>query len=198
MFDWLFEGRTTVYVSLAAVGIFLLLAWQQTRKRLWLIGVGAVAVLAGLYFLLDRTVETDREQVERKVREMAAAVRTRNTDAIFTHISDRFNRNGRDKAQFRQMVDGVLRGRQVEEVEVWDFAFPEDFRGTVTLPGDAAPSETIRVFFHAKAKGGMAPGGPGNPCEGRFVRDPDGQWRLLDFQVFNPVITNQPEQIPGL
>jgi hypothetical protein len=198
VFDWLFEGRTAVYVYLAAVGIFLLLAWQQTRKRLWLIGLGAVAVLAGLYFLLDRAVETDREQVVRKLQEMAAAVRGRDTDAIFAHVSDRFDRNGRNKAQFRQVVDGVLRGRLVDDVEVWDFTFPELFRGTVPVPGEAAPAETIRMSFRAKAKGAGVPEGPGNPCEARFVRDPDGQWRMLDFQVFNPVITNEPVPIPGL
>jgi hypothetical protein len=194
--DWLFEGRPAVYVSLAAVGFVMLVAWVQNRKRLWLIGVGTVVVLAGLYYLLDRAVETDREQVERKVEEMAAAVRPRNVEAILRNVSDRFNRGGRDKASFRQWVSAHI--GLVEEVKVWDFGRPDDFLGTVPLPGEATPAETIRVTFLAKASGGMAMGGPANPCEARFIRDPDGQWRMLDFQVFNPVITNQPEAIPGL
>jgi hypothetical protein len=194
--DWLFEGRTAVYVSLAAAGIVMLVALAQRRKRLWLIGVVLAAVLAGLYFLLDRAVETDREQVVRKMQTMAAAVQPRNLEAIFSHISDRFNRNGVDKARFRQLASRAI--SQVDEVEVWDFTFPENFRGTVQLPGEAAPAETIQVHFMAKPKGGMALGGPANPVEARFVRDPDGQWRMVNFQVFNPVITNQPEAIPGL
>jgi hypothetical protein len=198
VFDWLFEGRTSVYVSLAAIALVMLLAWQQTRKRFCLIGLAAAVGLAGLYFLLDRLVETGREQVVRKVQEMAAGVRARDVNAIFNHVSERFSRGGADRTRFRDMVDGVLRARMVDEVEVWEFTFPEDFRATVSLPGQETPAETIRFSFRAKAKGGMATENVGNPCEARFVRDPDGQWRLLDFQVFNPVLTNQREPIPGL
>jgi hypothetical protein len=199
VFDWLFEGRAAVYVSLAAVAIVLLAAWQQTRRGKWPIGVGAVALLVGLYFLLDRLVETDREQVVRKVQEMAAGVRTRDANAIFRHVSERFSHGGANRARFREMVDAVLRGGVVDEVEVWGFQFAGDFRAAVPLPGQEARAETIRVSFQAKAKGGRAPEGPGNPCEARFVRDPeDGQWRMLDFQVFNPVLTDQPQTIPGL
>jgi ketosteroid isomerase-like protein len=198
VFDWLFEGRMAVYVSLAAVAIVLLAAWRLNRRGRWLIGVGAVAVLAGLYFLLDRLVETDREQVVRKVQEMAAGVRTRNADAIFTHISERFNRGGVDRAQFRAAVDGILRSRVVDEVEVWDFQFPDDFRREVRVPGQTAPGEAILVSFTAKAKGGVAVGEFGR-CDATFVRDPDGQWRLFSFQVFNPAVdANQPVQLPGL
>ncbi len=200
MFDWLFEGRASVYVSLAAIALVMLLAWQQTRKRYCLVGLAAALGLLGLYFLLDRLhlVETDRDRVVRKVREMAAGVRARDANAIFNHVSEHFNQGGANRARFRDTVDRILHNRMVDEVEVWDFTFPEDFRATVSLPGQETPAETIRFSFRAKAKGGMAPEGPGNPCEARFVRDPDGQWRLLDFQVFNPVLTDQPQSIPGL
>lgn len=193
MFDWLLEGRISVYVSLGAVALVLLLVWVQTRERLYLYALILCGVLAGLYFVLDRAVETDREQVTRKVREMAAGVRARDVNAIFTHISERFNRGGVNKAAFRELVDGFLRGRRIDEVEVWDF----DFRPN-RLQGEQTPAEEIRVSFMAKPKGGVAVGEFGR-CEARFVHDPDGQWRLIDFQVFNPAIdSNQPWQIPGL
>jgi hypothetical protein len=198
VFDWLFEGRTSVYVSLAAAAIVMLLAWQQTRKRFCLIGLAAAVGLAGLYFLLDRLVETDREQVERKVQEMAAGVRARDVNAIFNHVSERFSHNGMGRAQFRQSVEGLLQGGIVDDIEVWEFTFPEDFRAPVSLPGQETPAETIRFSFRAKPKGGRVINPLDHPCEARFVRDPDGQWRMLDFQVFNPVLTNQPEQIPVL
>ena len=36
-------------------------------------------------------------------------------------------------------------------------------------------------------------------CRADFVRDPDGQWRLQTFQVFNPAVdVNQPMTIPEL
>ena len=33
MFDWLFEGRTSVYVLLGVVGVFLFIIWWQNRWR---------------------------------------------------------------------------------------------------------------------------------------------------------------------
>jgi hypothetical protein len=35
------------------------------------------------------------------------------------------------------------------------------------------------------------------PCEGRFVRESDGQWRMRELKVFNPFInTTEPLNIP--
>jgi hypothetical protein len=204
VFDWLFEGRQTVYVVLAAAAVVLLVAWWQTRKRYWLIGAGAMVGLIGLYFLLDRLVETDREQVVRKVQEMAAAVKARNIDGIFTHVSDEFRLDGLDKASFRNSAEqAIIRLRRVEEVEVWDFHVPSDFRSPheSRVGGSTRPTQVAQVGFQAKPKG-KGPGleeGVGYPCEARFVRDPDGQWRLLDFQVFKPVSdTKEPLPIPQL
>ncbi len=197
MFDWLFEGRASVYVSLAAVAIVLLLAWQQTRKRLCLVGFGAALGLMGLYYLLDRLVEAPREQVVRKLQEMAAAVRARDVNAISNHISERFTWRGMNRAQFRALLEGLLQGRQVDEVEVWDIHFPDESRAPTSLAGPQDPPETILVSFWGKARGGQGIPNTGNPYEARFVRDPDGQWRMLHFEVFNPVLSNQPETIPG-
>jgi hypothetical protein len=197
VFDWLVEGRNSVYVVLAAVAVVLLLVWERTRERLYLYALIAVCLLAGLYFALDHLVETERKQVTRKVREMAAGVRARDVNAIFTHISERFNRNGVGKAAFRDLVDGLLRTRRIDEVEVWDFDFTTPVT-SVQVPGESAPVPAIRVSFMAKPKGGVAAGEFGR-CEARFIRDPDGQWRLFDFQVFNPAVdSNSPWQIPGL
>jgi hypothetical protein len=202
VFDWLFEGRQTVYVVLAAAAALLLVAWWQTRKRYWLIGAGAVVGLVGLYFLLDRLVETDREQVVRKVREMAAAVEARNIDGIFVHVSKEFRLGGLDKDGFRSFAEQAIRLRQVEEVEVWDFDVPPAYRSPheSRVGGSTRQTLVAQVAFRAKPKGnGPGMEGVGYPCEARFVRDPDGQWRLLDFQVFKPVSdTKEPLPIPQL
>jgi hypothetical protein len=197
VFDPLFEGRVSVYVALAAAGVVLLLAWWNSRRRHWLFGLGAVVVLAGLYFLLDRLVETDREQIERKVEEMAAAVRARNTAAIMAHVSDQLHRGGRDKAAFGQSVERAI--RLVDAVIVWEFVFPDDFRrpSGVSAGGQARTPEVARVGFRAKPLGGQIRDNPGFNCEAQFVRDPDGQWRLLDFQVFDP-LTQERVEIPGV
>jgi hypothetical protein len=61
LFDWLFEGRTNVYAVLAALAVFLLVIWWQTRKRWLLLGTVLAVGMIGVYALLDKAVETDRE-----------------------------------------------------------------------------------------------------------------------------------------
>jgi hypothetical protein len=48
LFDWLFEGRISVYVVLIALSVFLLLAWWQMRKRWLLAGAVGAAAWIGL------------------------------------------------------------------------------------------------------------------------------------------------------
>jgi hypothetical protein len=200
VFDWLFEGRPAVYVALAAAAVVLFVAWWQTRKRYWLYATAAFVALAGLYFLLDRLVETDREQIVRKVNEMAAGVRERNVDRIFANVSEHFRLNNSDRAAFRQFAERALRTGEVTDITVWDFQFPEDFRARVRRTGTTGPPELdgARVSFMVKPQGPRL-GAPFFRCDATFVRGPDGQWRLFGFQLFQPgVDSNQPVQIPQL
>jgi hypothetical protein len=187
VFDWLFEGRSAVYLALAVAAGLLLALWVRDRRRHWLLGVGFVGVLALLYLLLDRVVETNREQVVRKVKEMAEAVKTRDTGRLFAHISDQFRRGSLNKSAFRQAVEGAFNQRQVESVTVWEFDFPE---------GTSGEGGRLPVVFQAKPHGGPADGAFFR-FQAEFVRDPDGQWRLQGFQFFYPT-SNQPLQIPGV
>jgi hypothetical protein len=189
VFDWLFEGRRSIYLILAVAAALLLMLWWRNRSRRWLIGVGVVALLALGYFGLSKTIETPRAQVERKMKEMAAAVKTRDTERLFRHISDRFRFRTLDKAGFRQTVQGVFDQRWIDELEVWDFSFP----------GDSAREGAITIAFKVKAKGGRV--GESDPtgrrAEATFVRDPDGQWRLQGFRVFKLLSTEEEDiQLP--
>jgi hypothetical protein len=194
---WLFEGRLSVYLVLIAVAFVLLLVWWQTRERRWQTAVLIVLALIGCYFLLDRAVETEREQVVRKVRAMADGVRERDVSKIFIHISERFHFAGADRVRFRQRAEQAIGRHEVDEVEVWEFQFPDDFRTRVQVPGQGEV-DAIRVSFMAKPKGGVM-GDQFFRCEAVFVREPDEQWRLFEFQLFNPAVdSNQPVQIPGV
>lgn len=182
MFDWLFEGRLTVYLFLAVPALISLGLWSRDRRKHWLILVGSLAVLAGVYFLLDRVVETRDEQIARKLGEMAGAVKAGDVNRIFEHLSDRFAWNGLDKNGFRRWVETVKQNRWVDELTVFDFKFLDD-RG--------------RVEFRAKPKGRL----PGDVAFYRVVAEfvnEGGQWKLKGFEVFNPFVdTDKPMGIPA-
>jgi hypothetical protein len=191
VFDWLFEGRPAVYLILGTAAALLLMLWWRDRKRHWLIGAAACALLALGYFTLSKVRETPRAQVERKIKEMAAGVQAGDANRIFEHISPEFRLRTLggtlDKAGFRKSVDIILRNKLVDEVVVWGFEFPERW----------PTSGPARVGFQAKPKGNWSGRDMFYRIEADFVRDPDGQWRLEGFRAFKPGTTEQFD-IPAL
>jgi ketosteroid isomerase-like protein len=197
VFDWLYEGRPAVYVLLGGAAALLLVVWKRTPRRVYLQAAAACLVLLGVYYLLDRQVETDREQISRKITEMAGAVQARDLDRIFRHISESFRLGGADRAAFRREVENVFSRNLVERVEVWNFQFPDDFREK--RGSGPAAEESARVEFFAKPFGGVADNATYYLVRARMRRDPDGQWRLQTYQVFNPYSgSNEPLVVPHL
>jgi hypothetical protein len=182
MFDWLFEGRLTIYLSLAAAALILLGLWYRDRRRFWLFPVGAVGLLLLTYFLMDRLVETGREQIARKLQEMAAAVKARNADRIFTHISDRFTFQGLNKAGFRSYVEELLSRGRVDDLAIWDV--------------EVADSSSGQVRFRAKPRGSLQGIEAPWVVRARFVQESGGEWRLESFQLSSPL--DAPIDIPQL
>ncbi len=179
MFDWLFEGRTSVYTILVALAVFLILAWWQMRKRWLLYGVVAAAILVGVYALLDKAVETDREQIVRKLQEMVAAVNAHNLDAAFVHISDRFQSpGGKSKNEFRSVAQSHL-GRDVERVQVWDIAI------------EGRPSREqgeVHIFFSAKTHNSRE---FLTDCDAIFQFHSERGWQLRTFRLLKPQTTEE-------
>ncbi len=178
VFDWLFEGRTSVYVLLGVAAVGLLYLGNQGKRRALLAAGAIAAALIGLYFVLDRVVETDREQVKRQLFEMAEEVKTGNTDRIISHLSPKFSVWGMDRSAFRGYVDSRLSGRLIEELAIWDVAFPDG--------GTPAADGSLRVTFNAKPKAARLGTTPHFLCEATFLRDTDGPWRMTGFKIFNP------------
>jgi hypothetical protein len=204
VFDWLFEGRPSVYLVLAFFAIIALAWWAQTgfvlvrdaapsrdkpekvKHRLaWpLVILGVVFALGLAWYLLDHLVETPREQMKRKIGEMARAVEARDIDGIFLHISDRFRFRNLDKAGFRRFVEGVAGDGGVRKIKVWDFKFPE---------------QTGKLEFRTSAEGPLVMEPNQAYVRAEFVLEEKGQWRLKGFEIFNPVVdSNSPWSLPGL
>jgi hypothetical protein len=187
VFDWVFEGHWAVFSVLAMLALMVLLLWWWTHRRFWLIGCAVLAGLIGLYALLNVLVETDREQIKRKLDDMAAAVQPHDTDRIFRHISPEFRYQNQDRAAFRSYVEYVFRHNWVDRLTIWNYEWPEG--GNRTL---------CPVNFNVKLYGQVS-GEEYYLVRALFSRDPDYQWRLRHFEVFNPFVqTTEPLRPPGL
>ncbi len=194
MRSWLLDNVDLILIVLSIAVLVLAYGWWRTRRRPYAVGAVAAVVLLGLVGLLVYLSphlfgESDSQQIERKVREMAAAVKTNDLDRIFGHISRDFRHGSLDKAAFRHRAEEVMRSRNVEEVIVWDFQ-----RGEVRRA-----QRTAKITFMVKARGNWRGSEAGYLCEAEFALDPDNQWRMKGFQLFNPFReSDQPIAIPGL
>jgi hypothetical protein len=195
--SWLVDDPTTLLFVLALLALALGVFWWVRRgddvgkKRLsWLKGLKArrltpnqlcamgltvIGFLAVVILLLYFFVDTPDKRINRAVRDMARGVREQNVDRVFAHVSDRFRLMGQGKESYRAVVQRYFQNGTITDISVWDF-------------DDAKLSEDKReatIVFMVKPKGQMT-SGVGYRCEARFVRDPDGDWRLQTFAVFMP------------
>lgn len=187
MFDWLFEGRLAIYLLLGLLTVALVFAWRHNGKGWCLIGAGVMLVLIGGYWLLNRLVETDREEITRKVDEISAAVRQRDLDKVFANLSDQFRSpSGMTKQAFRSNVESLRRSYEITELVVWDFEFSER---------PAREKGTATASFRFKVKGNFGDMIE-HRCEPVFVYEPPHGWRMKSFTIFKPM-PNEPIQLPG-
>jgi hypothetical protein len=173
VFDWLFEGRLEVYVLLATVLIGLLYGYWQWRRNGWLYAAAGAAALVGLYALLDRLVETERETIEAQVAEMAAELRGHHHDAFFSHFSDDFlSPAGHDKATFRHDVE--WRMDSITEVKYWGMNWE-------SRPERGKDFDGLRFSFKVVGAGGDFPA----DCRPVFEYDQAAKrWRVKKLKLY--------------
>ena len=169
MFDWLFEGRPAVYVTLGVVAVLLAALWWRDRRRHWLYAIGVVGLLAAIYLLLDFAVETRREQITRRLQTIESAVKAGNAEQVMEQFSPQFRYRNVTREQFRAAVISRLKSKFVDDLTIWEVRVPD-------APG--------KVSFKAKPKGKVGDN-PGFQVRAEFVQDPDGQWRMKSFEVYN-------------
>jgi hypothetical protein len=188
MLDFLVEESGLLYAVLfliAAISCFLY--WNRRQARYVWVGAVCIVLVAGLWFLSSR-YESDGQQVTRKIDEMGKGVEARDLDRIFANISNSFRFENLDKKGFRKGAEDIIHRRDVTQVLVWEFAVDSLSR----------EKREANVTFRAKPKGNFA-GENYYLVRAHFVLDPDDQWRMQTFQVFNPFVdTKTPLQIPGL
>ncbi len=160
--------------------------WSVSAELLAVVAVALLVVLAGLVWLTDRSIVTDREQIEEALREMSQGVAARDVGRIFAHVSRDVQVQGHNHESFRRRTEQMLGRNEVQEVVVWDVVVSEVSRERKSAKAD----------FKAKVRSVHTTGSEFFLVRSEFVLEL-GRWRLKGFQVFNPhVNTNEPLRIP--
>jgi hypothetical protein len=184
MFDWLFEGRLSVIIVLAALAVVAATLWWQGRQRHWLVATLGFAALLGIYVLLEKLVETDRKsdrkEIQKRIESMASAVKSKDLNRIFEFVSDDFKSPlGRNRQECMEAARGILQRGEVTEVTLSGFAFEKD---------PVRAEKTATVLFQVRARG---PGVFGDdmpfPCEATMVFHPESGWLLQTVKITHPV-----------
>lgn len=174
--SWLAEDPTVVYFILGLVALALTAGWWMTRLGKFAVGAVVAVLLILLVRLIDYCVVTDREKIVGSVRTMAEGVDERDIDKIFSRVSARFRLKGLDKAGFRGWAEPHIRNGDVSSIRVWGFT-----RGSVDRERGTATIE-----FLVKGHGAWERGGEFFRCKAAFLLDPDGEWRMSGFELFQP------------
>jgi hypothetical protein len=183
--DFLADPSFTLYVVLGAMVVVLgaIALRRQKRADLITFGIGAVVLLA--VFLIDRAVESPRETAVRKIQEMGAASRAKKHDDLFKHVSEAFKYRTLDKKGLQD------RARTAEAIGFGGIAEYDLARSGFKQIDDTTVEQGFRVKH------------TGYPelhfyVVGTFKKDPDGEWRLVTFKLFDPVNVSDEKDIPGV
>ncbi|HVL12158.1 MAG TPA: hypothetical protein VM529_06315 [Gemmata sp.] len=189
---FLSDPPPALYLVLAAAVFITGGVWFNSRTRRAAAALGTVALSLALLFLIDRLVESPREEAVRRAQAMVQAADARDPEAFLSHVADQVEYRGETAAvtvtreQLRNSQIWGLLKQYNAHVAAWDFS-----RSDVAQPDD----KSIEIGFLAKGEAG----GKQVPMyfRARFARQPDGQMKLVGLESFDPLKrVNERKSIP--
>jgi hypothetical protein len=170
------ENPLWAYVILGVLGVIFLCTFFVNKRVLYLALVPLMLVLGLGFWLIDYAIETDREQVERKTTELARAVELGDMAKLDDLISKKFYHPAfANKETLLAQARVVLQPNQERTAKLWQFE---------TKAGTSGKSMILTGNASANGQYGSinVPGFIGK-VEMTYLKDDDGQWRLVKFYV---------------
>lgn len=190
---FLSDPPQTLYLVLGAVLVVTAAVAARKQDRKSLIPAGVALGVLLLLLLLDRMVESPREEAVRRLEAMVHAADARNADAFIAHVADTLEYKGMGLATTvtREQVKTsgfwhILRSNNVH-VAAWDFARDDTKQ---------IDPNTVEVGFLAKgeADGKQFP----VYIRATFKKQPTGEMKLSRFESYDAIKRqNEAISVPG-
>jgi hypothetical protein len=177
------DPTTTLYVILGAITVIFgaVALRRQKRSDFFNFLIPALALVA--LFIIDRMVESPREQAVRKIQEMGTASREKKLDDLFKHVSDSFQHKSIDKKALREMAK-TAEAKGFGGISEYDLArsgFKEVDANTIEQGFRVKHNGTPELHFYVYAT---------------FKKEADGEWRLTAFELADPVNVKDKKDLP--
>jgi hypothetical protein len=179
------DPSLALYVILIVVAAVTGMMWSRNRSRSNKINFGIAAAALIALFLIDWFVESPREEASRRVREMAAAASDPpNPDRFVENVSESFSHNGKGREAVRTSGAWDLVRQHNVRVAVWSLDRSEF---------QQISENEIEIGFYAKAESPREIPELWRQCKARFIRDPDGAWRVKGIKFYSPGVSGRQE-----
>ena len=165
----------SIMIGLIATFAFGLI-WLMSKRNLF-------AVLAVLAFLLmtaaiivERVLVTDQEKISQTLDQLADAVRSNNEAELLLWISDR-------APEVEQAARGHLKRFEIDYCSI-------TWKELAAINSNSNPPEAnvrFSAFIRAqeRSEGGLE-GGDVIGIKLRMKKESDGEWRVVDYALYNP------------
>ncbi len=167
--NWLLESPVTILVLGVISVAVLLYVWTQLQRRSLLVAAAVVLVVVAGLMLLELMVQTDAEQVEATLREIAADVERNDLPAALAHFHS-------TAQSARLMASGEMPKYEFAEVKVKSVE--------VMVDPDHQPPKAVAKFnvVVVGSDRDQLIGRRHVPryCEVTFLKE-NGHWRVSDY-----------------
>lgn len=173
---WIFEQPLYIVLFAAIGGAILGGALLQTGKHLFLYLLVGWIALAGIALGCEYAIVTEKEEIESVIYDVAAALEANDVEAVKSYISD-------DASDVRAVAQRQMAYVEIQNVKLKDNLEVSFLNGSTPEMAVAKLNVKIegRVKGNADFQGDFA-----TFLVLTFQKDPDGQWRIVSYDFYDP------------
>ncbi|MBA2115102.1 hypothetical protein [Bremerella alba] len=173
---WIFEQSLPIIIVAVIGGAILAGTMLQTGKQIFLYLLMGWIAICGLLLALEYSIVTDGERIEAVIYEIAEALEANDAEGVKSYISS-------DSPQIKAEAERQMAYVQIESVKLKQNLEVTINPGSTPIIGVAKLN--VKMTGHLKNNEAWNGDFP-TFLVLTFQQDPDGEWRVIGYQFFDP------------